>query len=112
MTSTGAMSSTEIHPLGARQIQSIALTTRAAVEIHPASVESSTWRILCDHPEQWAKLADQPELAMPGRWVGSNAGGILGKVRFLYFSPREYIVLFGSPTGTQGFSGRDKRVQI
>src|SRR6476619_6588494 len=48
----------------------------------------------------------------PGRWVGSKAGGILGKVRFLYFSPREYVVLFGSPTGTQGFSGRYKHVQI
>ncbi len=48
----------------------------------------------------------------PGRWVGSKAGGILGKVRFLYFSPREYIVIFGSPTGTQGFSGRYKHVDI
>jgi hypothetical protein len=60
-------------------------------------------------------LADEyPDLidAAPGRWVGSKAGGILGKVRFLYFSPREYIVIFGSPTGTQGFSGRYKRVEI
>jgi hypothetical protein len=60
-------------------------------------------------------LADEyPDLidATPGRWVGSKAGGILGKVRFLYFSPREYIVIFGSPTGTQGFSGRYKHVQI
>lgn len=48
----------------------------------------------------------------PGRWVGSKAGGVLGKVRFLYFSPREYLVLFGSPTGTQGFSGRYKHVDI
>lgn len=48
----------------------------------------------------------------PGRWVGSKAGGILGKVRFLYFSPREYVVIFGSPTGTQGFSGRYKHVDI
>lgn len=48
----------------------------------------------------------------PGRWVGSKAGGILGKVRFLHFSPREYIVIFGSPTGTQGFSGRYKHVDI
>lgn len=47
-----------------------------------------------------------------GRWVGSKAGGILGKVRFLYFSPREYLVIFGSPTGTQGFSGRYKHVDI
>jgi sigma non-opioid intracellular receptor len=58
--------------------------------------------------------AEYPDLidAMPGRWVGSTAGGILGKVRFLYFSPREYVVLFGSPTGTQGFSGRYKHVEI
>ncbi|NVN49977.1 isomerase [Mycolicibacterium hippocampi] len=60
-------------------------------------------------------LADEyPDLIdpRPGRWVGSKAGGILGKVRFLYFSPREYIVIFGSPTGTQGFSGRYKHVDI
>lgn len=48
----------------------------------------------------------------PGRWVGSKAGGVLGKVRFLYFTPREYLVIFGSPTGTQGFSGRYKHVDI
>ena len=58
--------------------------------------------------------AEYPDLIdpAPGRWVGSKAGGILGKVRFLYFSPREYIVLFGSPSGTQGFSGRYKHVEI
>ena len=57
--------------------------------------------------------AEYPDLidSTPGRWVGSKAGGILGKVRFLYFSPREYMVLFGSPTGTQGFSGRYKHVR-
>ena len=60
-------------------------------------------------------LADEyPDLVDPtlGRWLGSKAGGILGKVRFQYFSPREYIVIFGSPTGTQGFSGRYKHVEI
>jgi sigma non-opioid intracellular receptor len=58
--------------------------------------------------EEYPDLID----STPGRWVGSKAGGILGKVRFLYFSLREYIVIFGSPTGTQGFSGRYKHVQI
>jgi len=60
-------------------------------------------------------IADEyPDLVSPtpGRWVGSKAGGILGKVRFLYFTPREYIVIFGSPTGTQGFSGRYKHVDV
>lgn len=58
--------------------------------------------------------AAYPELIdpVPGRWVGSKAGGILGKVRFLYFSSREYMVIFGTPTGTQGFSGRYKHVEI
>src|SRR5215217_8821795 len=58
--------------------------------------------------------AEYPDLIhpTPGRWVGSKAGGILGKVRFLYFSPREYVVMFGSPTGTQGFSGRYKHVDV
>ncbi|OAN37931.1 isomerase [Mycolicibacterium iranicum] len=58
--------------------------------------------------------AQYPNLisAAPGRWVGSKAGGVLGKVQFLYFSPREYVVIFGSPTGTQGFSGRYKHVDI
>ena len=51
-------------------------------------------------------------VAGPGRWVGSKAGGVLGKVRFLYFSPREYVVIFGTPTGTQGFSGRYRHVDI
>lgn len=57
---------------------------------------------------------EYPDLidSAPGRWVGSKAGGILGKVRFLYFSPREYIVIFGTPTGTQGFSGRYKHVDV
>ena len=58
--------------------------------------------------EAYPELIDRS----PGRWVGSLAGGVLGKVRFLYFSPREYLVLFGSPTGTQGFSGRYKHVDI
>ncbi|MGE2734953.1 isomerase [Mycolicibacterium vaccae] len=60
-------------------------------------------------------LADAyPDLIDRGarRWVGSKAGGILGKVKFLYFGAREYIVIFGSPTGTQGFSGRYKHVDI
>lgn len=66
---------------------------------------SRTVELLAD---QYPRLIDPG----PGRWVGSRAGGILGKVRFLYFSPREYLVVFGSPTGTQGFSGRYKHVDI
>ena len=58
--------------------------------------------------------AEYPDLIdpVPGRWVASRAGGVLGKVRMVFSSNREYIVIFGTPTGTQGFSGRYKHVDI
>ena len=58
--------------------------------------------------------AEYPDLISPtpGRWVGNRAGGIVGKVRFLHFSANEYLVLFGTPTGSEGFSGRYNRVEI
>ena len=58
--------------------------------------------------------AEYPDLiaSTPGRWVGNRAGGIVGKVKFLYFSANEYMVLFGTPTGSEGFSGRYRRVEI
>jgi sigma non-opioid intracellular receptor len=68
---------------------------------------------LLDHVVEMLS-AEYPDLIPPtrGRWIGNKAGGILGKVSIVYFSPREYVVLFGSPSGTQGFSGRYKHVGI
>jgi hypothetical protein len=68
---------------------------------------------LLDHAIEMMS-AEYPDLIAPtrGRWIGNKAGGILGKVSLVYVSPREYVVLFGSPTGTQGFSGRYKHVAI
>ncbi len=66
-------------------------------------------------PRLHAALAERyPTAVSPasGRWVASKAGGILGKVQFLFFSPREYLVIFGCPSGTQGLSGRYPRVRI
>ena len=57
------------------------------------------------------EVLDQPTGRLATQHL-ARAGGILGKVRLLYFSPREYLVIFGSPTGTQGFSGRYKHVEI
>jgi hypothetical protein len=68
---------------------------------------------LLDHVVEMIS-AEYPDFISPtrGRWIGNKAGGILGKVSMVYFSPREYVVLFGSPSGTQGFSGRYKHVEI
>jgi hypothetical protein len=46
------------------------------------------------------------------RWIGSRAGGVLGKLTFLYISLTEYLIIFGCPAGTQGFSGRYNFMEI
>ncbi|HEX7737311.1 MAG TPA: ERG2 family protein [Ktedonobacteraceae bacterium] len=40
-------------------------------------------------------------------WIFSNAGGAMIQVKFLYASAREYVMIFGTPIGTEGHSGRN-----
>lgn len=39
-------------------------------------------------------------------WVISIAGGIMGIMTVLHGSLSEYVLLYGTPVGTEGFSGR------
>jgi hypothetical protein len=40
-------------------------------------------------------------------WIFSNAGGAMIQCKFLYASLTEYVMLFGTPVGTEGHSGRN-----
>jgi len=40
------------------------------------------------------------------RWHFNRTGGTLGELTILYASTKEYVLIFGTPIGSEGFSGR------
>ena len=61
-------------------------------------------------PEAERLLVDAlGELVLPGGpWFFSNAGGIMGSARLLFASPKEYLLFFSTPIGSEGHSGRHR----
>ncbi|GAA5849004.1 hypothetical protein JCM3766R1_005423 [Sporobolomyces carnicolor] len=65
---------------------------------------SSTPLVVVD-PET-GKIAPESYTANDREWVWNNAGGAMGHMFVIHASITEYLILFGTPLGTEGHSGR------
>jgi sigma non-opioid intracellular receptor len=66
------------------------------------------------HKEMVQTVSNELAAAYPGHvetreeWIFNMAAGAIGVMTVLHASLSEYVIIFGSPVGTGGFSGRYK----
>jgi C-8 sterol isomerase len=71
-------------------------------------------RMSLPHQEMVQAIIDDVAELWPGHverrpnWFFNLAGGAIGTMTLLHVSLREYVIIYGSPIGTIGFSGRHR----
>ena len=79
---------------------------RDAVAVSPGNTEGIIQHILTNLTSTFPQPSNQLVLnANSSEWVFNNAGGAMGAMYIIHASITEYLIIFGTPLGTEGHSG-------
>ncbi|CED84807.1 C-8 isomerase [Phaffia rhodozyma] len=77
-----------------------------AVALHPTNITALTAHILTNLSSTYPAYTINTDISNPSEWVFNNAGGAMGAMFIIHASITEYLIVFGTPLGTEGHSGR------
>jgi len=86
--------------------------------LDPTTLHQLSQAAIAEHPDDMPKIISfivknltetyGPKYINPREqeWVFNNAGGAMGAMYVMHASITEYLIIFGTPLGTEGHSGR------
>ncbi|PGH23067.1 hypothetical protein AJ80_02841 [Polytolypa hystricis UAMH7299] len=79
--------------------------SKASIERHPNNVTELMYDLTDALQKEYGEKHVMPFSTDPEKWMFSNHGNAMGSMIILHASITEYLILYGTPLGSEGHSG-------